>query len=73
LRFGIQNTDFLSKKWNLGFGQKYSLFLQFFDRCLAKSRRMSKRLTVLSSLLPLLTIGITFKENLFFDQFSHFL
>jgi len=63
---------FLSKIQNSDFCQKCEIFFWFFHRSSANSRRTAKRPTVLSSLLNMLTILISFTKIYFLTNFCNF-
>jgi len=70
--YGEKGLKLLSKIQNSDFCQKSDIFLRFFHRSSAKSRRTAKRPTVLSSLLNMLTILITFRKIYFLTNFLNF-
>jgi len=51
-----KGLPFLSKIQNSNFCQKFDIFIRFFHRSSAKSRRTAKRPTVLNSLLNMLEL-----------------
>jgi len=67
-----KGLQFLWKMRDLNFCQKWDIFFRFFNRSLAKSRRTSKRPTVLISWLEMLTIPITLREIYFLTNSSIF-
>jgi len=62
----------LAKNWDSDFSTKTVFLLWFLNRNLAKSRRTTKRQTVLSSLPPILLIPITLRNIYFFNNFRIF-
>jgi len=66
---GVQN---LSKIQNSDFCQKCETFFRIFHCSLANLKRTAKRPTVLSSLLKMLTILITFRKIYFLNNFFIF-
>jgi len=69
--YGEKRVPILAKIQDSDFCQKYDIFVRFFYRRSAKSRRTAKGPTVLSNLLNMLTIRINlrkiyFLNNLFF-------
>jgi len=62
----------IAKNWDSDFSTKTVFFLWFFNRNLAKSRRTTKRQTVLSSLPRILLIPITLRNIYFLTHFRIF-
>jgi len=61
-----------AKNWDSDFSTKTVFLLWFLNRNLAKSRRTTKRQTVLSSLPPILLITITLRNIYFLTHFRIF-
>jgi len=70
--FREKGLKFLSKLRNSDFCQKFDIFCWFFHCSSLNSRRTAKRQTVLSSLLNMLTIVITFMKIYFLSNFRFF-